>query len=140
MDNPYRPSEFVPVETTPAKPPWHERLIVGLIFGLCCLPLGSLAILGVFSVFMSGSPLFDDGRGGGEWLFGIAMAVLLLSAGVGLLLRRRWAVALFAVYAMALASWATAIGWQTPRIVGLVLVCASLAYALLLRMRGRLRY
>lgn len=139
MDNPYRPSEFVPVETTPAKAPWYERLIVGLIFGFCCLPLASLAILGLFTLFMPNGPSFDVGQGVGQWLLGIAMAVLLLSAGVGLLLRRRWAVSLFAVYAMTLAAWSTAIGWQTPRIVGLVLVCASLAYASLLRIRGRLR-
>lgn len=140
MENPYRPSECLPVETA-SKPPWHERLLVGLAFAFSCLPLISLAILSLFTLLMPKAAPFASGSGDAveRWLLSLVMGLLLFSAGLALLLRRRWAAPLFAVYALALASFSAATSWQRPRIVALMLVCACFAYAMLLRLRGRLR-
>jgi hypothetical protein len=140
MENPYRPSNIVPVEAS-GKPPFRERLALGLIFAFCAFPLITTVLFYLIEEIPSGEHTYYRiiGPGSDRVWFGILASIVLFIAGLALIYRRRLAVGLFWLSLIALTIANLVIGWRNDRIIGLVLVASFLAYALVLRKRGRLR-
>lgn len=140
MENPYRPSNIMPVEAS-GNPSFCERLAVGLIFAFCSFPLVTTVLFYLIGQIRSGEHTYYRvviSEEDSFWL-GLLMSVVLFVAGLALMYRHRLAIWLFGGYLVALTIANFTMGWRNDRIIGLALFCTFLAYALVLRKRGRLR-
>lgn len=141
-DDPYRAPDSRAVVAR-EKAPWHERVLVVLAFLASALPFAFALLVSALQTVLSvreRPPLLIDATPSAMLMVAVLVNLVMFVAGLMLLLRRRSALWL---YPAAIAAIAASALWHRDWVRGDTIWCviglACLAYAMLLRRRGRLR-